>query len=170
MPTLHVCPLSRLNETVTATGASHVVTLINQGTPVERPACIVADRHLLIGISDILQPLDGHILPATEHIDALLSFIRAWERKSPIVFHCFAGISRSTAAAYIAACALRPSHSEAEIARALRQASPSATPNRRLVTLADDILDRKGRMVDAVDRIGRGIEAFEGEPFTLRLD
>lgn len=38
MPTLHVCPLAQLHDTVAATGASHVVTLINAATVVERPA------------------------------------------------------------------------------------------------------------------------------------
>jgi predicted protein tyrosine phosphatase len=169
MPTLHVCPLSRLHETVVATGASHIVTLINQGTVVERPASVVRERHLFLGISDIIEPLDGQILPAAEHIATLLSFVRAWGRENPLVFHCFAGISRSTAAAYITACALAPDEPEDRIARALRDASRTATPNGRLVALADDLLGRRGRMVDAIGRIGRGVEAFEGEPFTLRM-
>jgi predicted protein tyrosine phosphatase len=169
MPTLHVCSLARLHDTVSSTGASHVVTLINQGTPVECPTCIGQGRHLFIGVSDIVEPLDGHILPAEEHVEALLSFVHGWERESPLLFHCFAGISRSTAAAYIAACSLAPEREEAEIAQALRDASPTATPNARLVAVADDMLGRRGRMVDAVRRIGRGAEAFEGEPFTLRL-
>jgi predicted protein tyrosine phosphatase len=169
MPTLHVCPLSRLNETVVATAASHVVTLINQDAPVVRPASILAGRHLFIGISDIIEPLEGHILPAAEHVRTLLTFVRGWERENPLVFHCFAGISRSTAAAYITACALAPERPEAEIAKALREASPAATPNARLVAIADDILGRGGRMVDGVRQIGRGIEVFENEPFTLRF-
>ncbi|HZH50475.1 MAG TPA: protein tyrosine phosphatase [Microvirga sp.] len=169
MPTLHVCPLSCLHETVAATRASHVVTLMNLGASVERPATIAADRHLLIRISDIAEPLDGHVLPSEEHVEQLLAFVRAWGRESPLVFHCWAGISRSTAAAYIAACALAPERSEDAIARTLRQASPSATPNARLVALADDILGRQGRMVDAIRAIGRGAEAMEGRPFTLSL-
>ena len=169
MPTLHVCPLSCLHDTVATTRASHVVTLINVGSPVERPSSVAADRHLFIGVSDIVEPLDGHILPEAQHIEQLLSFVRAWGRDSPLVFHCWAGISRSTAAAYISACALAPERDEAVIARALREASPSATPNARFIALADDILGRNGRMVDAVRAIGRGQEAFEGTPFTLRL-
>ncbi len=169
MPTLHVCPLSRLHDTVTETRASHLVTLMNVGSQVERPPTILAERHLFIGISDIVEPLEGHILPAAEHIERLLGFVHAWGRESPLVFHCWAGISRSTAAAYITACALSPDRDEAGIARALREASPSATPNRRLVALADDLLGREGRMVAAVERIGRGAEAYEGVPFTLRL-
>lgn len=170
MPTLHVCPLSRLQETVRETGASHVLTLINRDTLVECPSCILPERHLFIGMSDIVEPLDGHILPEVEHVDTLLAFVRRWEREAPLVFHCYAGISRSTAAAFITACALAPERPEDEIAQALREASPTATPNGRLVALADDMLARNGRMVDAVRRIGRGAEAFEGIPFTLRFN
>ena len=169
MPTLHVCPLSRLHETVLATGASHVVTLINRDTLVECPSCVPPERYLFIGVSDIVEPLEGHILPAAEHVETLLAFVRRWEREKPLVFHCFAGISRSTAAAYVTACTLAPERSEGAIARALREASPTATPNARMVAVADDLLGRGGRMVDAVRRIGRGAPAFEGAPFTLRI-
>jgi len=169
MPSLHVCSLSRLHETVTATGASHIVTLINAATVVERPDCVPAERHLFIGVSDIVEPLDGHIVPAAEHVQRLLAFVQEWPREKPLVIHCYAGISRSTAAAFIAACALWPERDEAEIARALREASPSATPNLRLVRVADEHLGREGRMVAAIEAIGRGAEAGEGEPFMLRL-
>jgi predicted protein tyrosine phosphatase len=170
MPTLHVCPLSRLSETVDATGASHVLTLVNVGTPLERPAAIALENHAVIGVSDIAAPMDGHVLPAEEHVAAILAFVRAWPRDRPLVIHCYAGISRSTAAAYIAACALSPERDEGEIAAILREASPSATPNRLFVAIADCLLGRSGRMVAAVEGIGRGAEAFEGTPFALRLN
>jgi predicted protein tyrosine phosphatase len=170
MPTLHVCSLARLHETVAATRASHIVTLINAATAVERPDTVSAARHLFIGVSDIVDPLDGHILPAAEHVDRLLAFVRAWGRENPLVIHCWAGISRSTSAAFVTACALKPERGEDDIARALRQASPIATPNPRIVAVADEILGRRGRMVDAVERIGRGREAFEGVPFRLTLE
>lgn len=169
MPTLHVCPLSRLPETVAATGASHLLTLVNVGTPLERPAPIDAENHAIIGVSDISEARDGHVLPAEEHVARVLAFVRAWPREKPLVVHCYAGISRSTAAAYIAACALAPERDEGAIADALRAASPSATPNPRLVAVADRMLGREGRMVAAVARIGRGADAFEGTPFCLTL-
>lgn len=169
MPSLHVSSLSRLYETVAAVRASHVVTLINVGTVVERPPGIAAERHLFLGLSDIAAPLDGHILPAEEHLQRFLSFVGAWDRQAPMVVHCWAGISRSTAAAYIAACALKPDRDEEEAAEALRRAAPSATPNIRLVTLADAALGRRGRMIRAIERIGRGADAFEGTPFAMPL-
>jgi len=171
MPLIAVCPLSRLHETVAANDASHVVTLINAATPVTRPPSILAERHLFVGVSDIVDPLDGHIHPAEEHIERLIAFVTDWgrTRERALVIHCYAGVSRSTAAATIAACALAPGRSEHEVAQALRAASPTATPNRRLVALADDMLGREGRLVEAVAAIGRGAEAFEGRPFTLAL-
>jgi predicted protein tyrosine phosphatase len=169
MPILHVCPLSRLHETVTATRASHVVSLMGVGAAVDRPATITAERHLFIGVSDIVEPLEGYVLAGPEHMEQLLAFVRAWDRESPLVFHCWAGISRSTAAAYIAACVLAPERDEAEIALTLRQVAPSATPNSRFVALADDILGRQGRMVEAIRAIGRGADAMEGTPFSLPL-
>ncbi len=51
----------------------------------------------------------------------------------------------------------------------MRAASPTATPNGRLVALADMALGRKGRMTGAIAAIGRGEECFEGTPFTLEL-
>ena len=167
---LYVCSLSRLHETVERTGARHLVTLINADTPVPRPAPIAADDHLFLGFNDIVEPIAGMIPPADTHVSELLDYVRAWEREAPLVIHCFAGISRSTAAAYITACALKPERDEAEIAIALREASPSATPNARLVMFADRLLGRDGRMVEAIRAIGRGRDAFEGAPFELGLD
>ena len=169
MPHLHVCPLSLLDLTVERTGASHLVTLIGSQTTVERPTRIAADRHLLITVSDIAEPMDGMILPGPRHVEELLAFARRWERTAPMVIHCFAGISRSTAAAFIAACALAPERDEGDIASRLRAASPSATPNPRLVAVADRLLGRNGRMVHAVAAIGRGAFAAEGKPFRLEI-
>lgn len=169
MPSLHVSSLSRLHDTVTRVGATHVVTLINASTVVERPISIAPERHLFLGMSDIVAPMDGHIIPVEAHVTRFLDFVRDWGRSGPLVIHCWAGISRSTAGAYITACALAPERDEEVIAQALRAASPSATPNARLVALADEMLGRNGRMSAAIARIGRGADAFEGEPFELAL-
>ncbi len=167
MPEIHVCSLARVADTVAASGARHMVTLINRDTPVERPDAVPADNHLFLAFNDITEPMEGMVPPAEAHVRELLDFIAGWDRDAPIVVHCWAGISRSTAAAFITLCALNPDKPERDLALALRRASRSATPNARLVALADDILGRGGRMVAAVEAIGRGEMAFEGEPFVL---
>ncbi|MFO1167888.1 MAG: tyrosine phosphatase family protein [Rhodoblastus sp.] len=169
MPRVHVCSLARIDETAHAIGARSMVTLINVGTPVTRPACITPERHLFIGMSDIAQPLAGHVAPDVAHVETLLDFVRAWDRREPLLIHCWAGVSRSTAAAFVTACALNPKRVEDEIACAIRKSSPTATPNPRFVAIADEMLGRNGRMVAAISAIGRGEDCFEGTPFALPL-
>ncbi len=166
---IHVCSLARLHETVSDTGARHVVTLIKDISLVRRPPGIAADNHLLLDMDDIAAPIDGYVLPAPDHVEKLLDFVTGWDRGTPLVVHCYAGISRSTAGAFITACALNPARDERLIARAIRAASPTAQPNMRLVSLADTRLGRGGRMVIAVEEIGPGRAAFEGVPFRLDL-
>jgi predicted protein tyrosine phosphatase len=167
---IHVCSLARLHETVEETGALHVVTLLKQTDRVERPRSVAEANHLILGMDDIAVPMDGYIIPGEEHVTRLIEFVRAWERAKPMVVHCFAGISRSTAGAYVAACALNPRRDELMIAQELRRASATASPNIRIVSLADQMLGRDGRMVAAIDSIGRGEMAYEADPFWLDLE
>src|SRR6478609_6302765 len=167
---IHVCSLAKLPETVEATGARHVITVMGRVDRVTRPASIRPDNHLLVSMDDIIAPAEGFNPPNAEHVRELIGFARRWDRAAPLVVHCYAGISRSTATAFAAACALNPQRSEAEIAKIIRDASPSAFPNRLIVSLADDYLGRKGRMVAAIDAIGPGLTVLEGEPFHIDLD
>jgi predicted protein tyrosine phosphatase len=166
---LYVCSLGRVFDTVRASGAQSLVTVLTAGASVARPSQICPTRHLRIAVSDIEAPLDGHILPGAEHVERLFDFLRAWDQSAPMVIHCYAGVSRSPAAAFIAACALAPHRPELDLARELRRVSPTATPNRRLVALADQLLGREGRMSAAVADNGRGVDCFEGAPFALDL-
>jgi predicted protein tyrosine phosphatase len=167
---IHVCSLARLHETVADSGARHVISLLDDSFYVERPRSVPPENHLRLRVHDISVPLDGHVLPGEEHVTNLLDFVRGWDRRTPLVVHCFAGISRSTASAFASACALAPHRDEAIIARALRRASPTATPNIRIVSLADRLLGRDGRMIAAIETIGRGAMAAEGVPFRLELE
>lgn len=167
---IHVCSLARLYDTVDETGARHIITLLRLTDRVERPSHIAPQNHLVLSVDDIAEPIEGYTLPGREHIERLIGFIGQWDRATPLVVHCFAGISRSTAAAFTAACALNPQRDEMQIAHAIRRASPTAQPNARIVALADRLLERNGRMVRAVESIGPSIPATEGTPFRLDLD
>jgi predicted protein tyrosine phosphatase len=168
MGRLYVCPLSRVEEVVAQTGTAALVSLLNPPLTLSRPSHIAPDCHLILELADIVAPKDGHILAGAKHIEDLLAFVRAWDRARPLVVHCYAGVSRSPAAAFIAACALSAGP-EMEIAQNLRRLSASATPNRHLIALADNILSRDGRMIAAIESIGRGADCFEGETFFLDL-
>jgi predicted protein tyrosine phosphatase len=167
---IHVCSLARLHTTVEETGAQHVVTLLGIEDDVLLPATVPVGNHLRLHMHDISDPMEGYVTPQVEHIERLLAFVRSWRRAAPLVIHCYAGISRSTAAAYAAVCALNPQRDERTIAQAMRRASQTAFPNPRIVRLADEVLARQGRMVAAVEAIGRGTIAAEGTPFRLDIE
>ncbi len=169
MSRIYVCSLPRVPETVRRTGASHVLTLIKNISIAPTPEGIDPDRHLRLDFSDITEPREGEVAPAPDHVERLLAFVQAWDRRAPMVIHCFAGISRSTAGAFIAACALMPHRSEAEIAQYIRDSSDTAMPNSLLVGFADDILHRQGRMISAIEDIGSGIISVEGVPFHIDI-
>jgi predicted protein tyrosine phosphatase len=166
---LHVTSLSKLHPVAAEIRPSRVVSLVRLDPPVETPDGVAPEHHLRLPFNDIVAPQDGYVMPGEEHVARLLAFAAAWDRSAPMLIHCFAGISRSTAAAFVVACALAPERDEVAIAKALRAASPSATPNPRLVALADAALGREGRMSAAIAAIGRGAEAYEGTPFRLDI-
>jgi len=167
---IHVCPLSAVPETVERSSASHLLTCLQDEILVETPRTIRPDRHLRLHIHDISVPIMGCVAPAEEHVMQLIDFVHDWGGRGPMVVHCWAGISRSTAAAYTALCAINPQVPEDVIAMRLRQASPTAYPNRLIIRLADAALGRDGRMMRAVEDIGRGVVATEAIPFSLRAD
>jgi predicted protein tyrosine phosphatase len=165
--TIYVAPLSLVETTVADAKVSHLVTLINGETAIPTPPGIGPERHLRLSMNDICEPQPGLVLPCQTHVSELIRFARNWDRQAPLLIHCWAGISRSTAAAFISLCALNPEGAERDLAWALRRASPTAYPNRLLVALADEVLNRNGRMIAAVEEIGRGRIAEEAEVFAL---
>jgi predicted protein tyrosine phosphatase len=166
---IHVCSLARLHATVDETKARHIVTLLRRSDVVARPSHIAQANHLILSVDDIAAHIDGMTMPAQEHVERLIDFATRWDRAAPMVVHCYAGISRSTAAAFTAACALNPDRSELEIARAIRGSSRTAQPNAAIVSIADGLLKRDGRMIRAIEAIGPAHFAEEGVPFRLDL-
>ncbi len=168
--TVIVCPLPHVVTLAAERSPSHVLSLLGPtlDPPLfEGPA---APRRLHLIFNDIIEPADGLLLPEATHIDELLAFGRGWDRDAPMLIHCWAGISRSTAAAYILACDRFGPGREGLLAKRLRAASPTATPNRLMIELADAALRRDGAMSRAIAHIGRGESAEEGAPFDLLLD
>ena len=166
---LIVCPLRLLPEVIATRSPSHLVTLLPPEEMIDTPRGVAPEQHLRLGMHDIAEPMDGLIAPDAAMVEEVLAFGRSWDVAAPMIVHCWAGISRSTASAFAIACARAPDADELEIALAMRRASPSAFPNRRIVALADDILGRHGRMVAAVEAMGGNGFVAEGVPFDLAV-
>ena len=170
MPLIYVCPKSQVPEAAEQLRPSHLITLLDPADEMATPEGIPAHRHLKLGLNDIVQSLPDHTPPDEQHVREIIAFAQSWDRKRPMLIHCWAGISRSTATAFTVACMLTPHGREARIARALRAASPYAYPNTRIVAFADHLLGRDGRMVDAIDQMGPAEMTYESRLFSLGLE
>src|SRR5882672_1529304 len=168
MSLLLIAPFSALEDAVRRHRPSHLLTLLDQPF-VPTPQTIHPDRHLRLRVHDIVEPVDGGVIPETSHVADLIAFGKTWDRTAPLLVHCWAGISRSTAAAYILLCDLHGSGQEARIAQGLRFHAPHAQPNRLLIRHADLLLGRDGRMIAAVDRMSEARAVSEGEVVELPI-
>lgn len=162
-----VSPLVHAPRLVAETRAARAVSLLSPGDDFPAFGRLPADHHHRVHLHDIVEHADGFVAPGARHVETLIAFLSGWSPEDPLLIHCWAGISRSTATAFIAACLHNPDTAETEIARALRDASPTAYPNARIVGFADAVLGRRGRMTEAVRAIGRGEIATEAEPFHI---
>lgn len=152
--TLIVSGLAEAPAIIAQRRPSHMVTLLDPASMIETPAGVAPDRHLRLAVNDIDAPMEGLVLPQETLVHSLLAFSADWDEAAPMLIHCWAGISRSTASAFVIACDRSPETDERQIALAMRKAAPHASPNRRIVALADDVMGRRGRMVDAVAAMG----------------
>ena len=168
--TILVCPLSQAMSVVAARVPERIVSLLDPDFTFPDFGSGYADRHLRIRLHDVHLTTGDQVVPAARHITALLTFLGDWTRTAPLLIHCRAGIGRSPAAAFVAACFCNPRADEFEIAQALRIASPVARPNEALIELADVAMGRCGRMREAIATTGRGLlwpEVDEGASFEL---
>lgn len=160
-----VAPLHELEQAIARWRPSHVVSLASPGA---EPARLPRDvQQLRLAFHDIADPRPDLAMATDVDIKSLLSFGLTWAGEQPLLIHCWAGVSRSPAAAYVIACARRSKGDEQNLAKTLRRAAPFATPNPHVVALADRLLDRAGAMTGSIAAIGRGSETSLGVSFVL---
>lgn len=160
MSLIVVSPLSRIAEMAVRHKACEMVTLIAREQAFHRPAVIRAERHLTLQMNDIAFKGTGDLIaPDEAHVLQLIEFAKEWDQSAPLLIHCWMGVSRSPAAALAVALSLFPDQDEEQLVLRLRAASPFATPNTRIIEIADRLLQRDGRLVTAVKKIGRGADA-----------
>lgn len=163
---IYVSSLEGMPAAVAQVRPSHLVSLLDPDHEVATPPGVEPANHLRLGVHDISQPFEGYVAPETEHIESLLEFGAGWTREAPLLVHCWAGISRSTAAALILAARLNPGR-EREIVTLLSARAGHAMPNRRMIALADDLMGCEGRLVTAVTAMPLPDMASAGELVAL---
>ncbi len=157
---IYITNVFDLPDHVRAVQPGYLVSIIQQAFQPETPPEIKAERHLRLDVHDISHPEPGSILPGHTHVEELIDFIHGWPADESLMVHCYAGVSRSSASALIAH--YMKCGDEYASAQALREAAPHASPNRRIIALADDILGCEGRLIEAREAMGPSEFVDEG--------
>src|SRR5262245_61236627 len=103
-----VCPLSKVTDMVAQRRPDRVIGVLDPSWPFPELGPQYADRHLRLSFHDVHMREDEQVTPSSEHVRTLLRFLEACTPQDSLLVHCRAGIGRSPAVAFIAACAVNP--------------------------------------------------------------
>ena len=82
-----------------------MVTLLSPEHMIETPAGIDSERAICrLGVNDVADAAIGEMPPGEKHVAELARLRPRLGCRRPILVHCWAGISRSMAAAYTLLC------------------------------------------------------------------
>lgn len=146
-------------------GVSHVVSILDPEEPEpESLAAWPAGARLMLRFHDIVGPSRWLAAPKAGHVELLLAFGRSLRGQAGhLLIHCHGGVSRSTAAAAALLLQAHPEADEDEVIGHVAGLRPQAWPNARIVTFADHILNRQGRLIEALGRFyGKRLSATPG--------
>jgi predicted protein tyrosine phosphatase len=148
-----------------AAGVTHVLSILDPGWPEPEPLNVFdLNRRLRLRFHDVIESQPGWIAPERWDVELLLAFSRdlVASQETHLLIHCHAGVSRSTAAATLVLAQTRPDRPADEVLQEIVRLRPRAWPNLRIIELGDEILDRRGEIVEAARAHYR--RAIEREP------
>jgi predicted protein tyrosine phosphatase len=155
---LTICGISELPDQ-RERSVTHVLSILDPDHP-DPEAFGSYDPHhrTILRFHDIIHPVEGMILPAPEHVEAVLRFgdevgaEHAGRVEGHLLVHCHMGVSRSTAAMLTLMAQTHPEESEDRLFERLAEIRPQAWPNSLMIEFADRLLSRNGRLMDGLRR------------------
>lgn len=168
MTILHICPLDDVAAVIRHHAPSHALSLIRRRDGLALPQPLASTRHLHLAIDDIEVAQAPYLLPQVEDVQRIIMFFDEARGAGHVLVHCWQGISRSSAAALIGLAMCVPGQEDVQ-ARRLFQCMPFARPNRRLLALADALLQRDGRLAAMSDCFDHGGTVPMGRPVSLTM-
>ncbi|MET7242714.1 protein-tyrosine phosphatase family protein [Methylobacterium sp. EM32] len=153
-----VCGLEELGHHSTR-GVTHVLSILDPAWP-EPEAFGTYDTHhrTTLRFHDIIEPVEGQILPERRDVEAILRFgeelaAETARRKTHLLIHCHAGISRSTAAMTMLLGQAHPDLDAQAVVTKVHDLRKKAWPNARMIAFADEALGYDGSLTEAVRRL-----------------
>jgi len=144
-----VCPMSKVEECARAYAPTHAISMVDAGVRAPDIPGVPPERRLTLSV-EVDPPASKEMAFARRRAERLIDFLKGWDGSTTLLIHCHKGLCRSPAAAFIALCAANPDKDEADLAHLVRAAAPCADPCRYIIAQADELLDRDGRMIDAI--------------------
>jgi predicted protein tyrosine phosphatase len=153
-----VCALKDLKTVCESVNPSHVISVIDPGYAPDTPTGV--NQHLKLGFDDIIDVSPNNQIfrlnadevpqlpPNSNHTESIIKFSDSWNKKTPIVIHCWCGISRSMASATYLMCKEDTSNIDRNI-RYIRSIAPHANPNKVLIKLFEDFLKVNNQITTA---------------------
>ncbi|NHK28941.1 hypothetical protein FF098_013545 [Parvularcula flava] len=159
-----LCPYDRVEAALKKFEPDRVITIMDTVGSANF-AGIPPERHLKIGYTMAEAARTQKCAPHcdTVRIRQMIDFAAGNDWSKPLLVHCRLGLSRSPAAALIIQCALSPDIPEVRFAEDMRTLSRDVEPSFMMLAQADDLLQRDGRMLDALDAMGESSGASVGE-------
>lgn len=124
-------------------------------------------ERLSLQFHDIVDHIDGYEMPQKDHVVQIITFSRSIpiNSKISILAHCYAGVSRSTAAMIILLATCYPDMPAAEIMARVQTMRPRLWPNLLMIEYADELLGRDGELLSALkDLYRRRLQEDENLP------
>ena len=146
---IHICSLHQVRELDIST-YNGIITI--EDTTIREPFRVITDepKQLILQFDDINEPIDDYVVPQISHIRRALKFADKIEDGS-LLIHCKAGISRSSAIALAVIAKRLGSGKETEAVNTLEHINPNCRPNKSIVELTDELLERNGKLYREVD-------------------
>lgn len=136
---------------------SHVLSVIDPDRPELTEFSSFGEHHrTTLRFHDIINPQAGLIMPERAHMESILDFGTSLANDAEpgtqghLLVHCHMGVSRSTAAMVTLMLQAREDASEEALFEELRVIRPQAWPNSVMIGMADEMLGRDGRLVEAL--------------------
>ena len=162
---LTICGVDSLDRH-TLKGVSHVLSILDPGN--HRPHALsgfTADCRLELRFHDIVVVEDDGVPPDESHIEQILSFgrqVAAIGHGAHLLIHCYAGQSRSTAAAALCLAQEYPIRTGYEVLGEVVRQNPRTWPNLLMLELGDKALGRQGELIAAAGALYR--RAIDANP------
>lgn len=135
-------------------GATHVITLLRnrERNELRIPKTFNKDNWLFLDMDDVINE-DADLAPQKEQVKQLLDWVKLLPNDAHLVIHCYAGVSRSTAAALAVKVQELGVDRVKDAIDWLLENRPVACPNPVITKFADELLNAKGELHAAAEEV-----------------